>query len=64
VYDVIFENGGAEIFVSVNTRLCVNVALNGFRATGAFISGGGGVTAKCAVASPPRFARGRPDNEY
>jgi len=25
-YDVIFENGGAEIFVSVNTRLCVNVA--------------------------------------
>lgn len=25
VYDVIFENGGAEIFVSVNTRLCVNV---------------------------------------
>jgi len=26
VYDVIFENGGAEIFVSVNTRLCVNVA--------------------------------------
>jgi len=28
VYDVIFENGGAEIFVSVNTRLCVNVALD------------------------------------
>ena len=27
VYDVIFENGGAEIFVSVNTRLCVNVVL-------------------------------------
>ena len=26
VYNVIFENGGAEIFVSVNTLLCVNVA--------------------------------------
>ena len=24
--NVIFENGGAEIFVSVNTRLCVNMA--------------------------------------
>ena len=26
VHDVIFENGGGEIFVSLNTLLCVNVA--------------------------------------
>ena len=26
MYDVILENGGAEILVSVNTRLCVIVA--------------------------------------
>ena len=27
MHDVIIENGGGEIFVSVNTWLCVNVAL-------------------------------------
>ena len=27
VHDVIFENGGGGIFVSLNTQLCVNVAL-------------------------------------
>ena len=27
MHDVIFENGGGEIFVSLNILLCVNVAL-------------------------------------